>query len=387
MLKIGDPTENVRAVRAYDLLPEVDSCSWWVTPFRSSRSSSGSAWCWASSPGGSRCCLGADARRVHRRHLRPRGLAGSRSSAAASAVAGDRRRARPASTRGSSPATSGLLLLSAYLIWRPRTPFSVDERLLPDRRRPLRRQRARPTGRGTARRPRAGSRQQAAEIRRAAAAQEQRRGTRTWTVAVLPRCSRSSASGTRSSRTATSPGRSLAPRERAGRRLRDAGRLDAARRSTVDVYEDFMCPFCGAVRGDQPDATSTRPPVTGAVPLPHHRVPRPGLVRPSTPREPPTRSPSCSTRQVRRWPRSSTTSSTRSSPRRAAPGSATPSWSSSPWRPAPTQSEVEKPHQGPGVRGHGCANATDAASKARGEPDADRARRRPARGRSHHRPT
>ncbi len=45
--------------------------------------------------------------------------------------AGPARERRRRSTPGRSPATSGLLLLSVWLVWRPRTPLAVDNRLLP----------------------------------------------------------------------------------------------------------------------------------------------------------------------------------------------------------------------------------------------------------------
>jgi protein-disulfide isomerase/uncharacterized membrane protein YphA (DoxX/SURF4 family) len=136
----------------------------------------------------------------------------------------------------------GLLLLAGFLVWRPRTPFSLDERLLPVV--PPVVPRTADAGAGGARGARTRASQRAAEIRREAAAADQRRrnlvvglGAAAAMLAVVV-----VGSSVQAGRDVTGTPSQV-----------PSGTVDtyafahgAKHPSTVvDVYEDFMCPYCG----------------------------------------------------------------------------------------------------------------------------------------------
>jgi protein-disulfide isomerase/uncharacterized membrane protein YphA (DoxX/SURF4 family) len=235
LLKIGDPAGNVRAVRAYQLLPEslaqlvghalptleivIGVClvlglvTRWVALLSSLMLGAfiiGIASAWARGLEIECGCFGGGG-----------GPAKGASGAYPWELARD----------------AGLLLLSVYLVWRPRTPLSVDDRMLPA---------VPPVARNAGSTPaRAGSRQQAAELRRAAAAQEQQRRNHNVTVAVLVALLAVVGVGyaiqANGDVTGQVPGRT--PSGVVDRYAFPAGATDA--KTVVDVYEDFMCPFCG----------------------------------------------------------------------------------------------------------------------------------------------
>jgi len=231
-LKLGDPAENVRAVRAYDLLPEslvqvvghalpvveivVGLCLLLGLLTR-----------WAALVSGLLLLgfvVGISAAWA-------RGM-----SIECGCFGGGGGRAAGASDKYPWELARDvvLLLLSAYLVVRPRTPYSVDARLLPEASTSVP-----PT---VARRTR--SSQHAAELRHAAAVQEQQRRNRavTMVVAVALLVVVGFGFAVQSNRDLTGDG-SATP---AGVVNRYALPVGATRPTVVvDIYEDFMCPFCG----------------------------------------------------------------------------------------------------------------------------------------------
>ena len=241
LLKIGDPTENVRAVRAYDLLPEplvqlvghalptleivVGLClvlglvTRWaalVSGLMLLAFIIGIASAWARGLEIECGCFGGGG-----------GPAVGASSKYPWELARD----------------VGLLLLSAYLVWRPRTPLSVDERLLPAVQKPV------PHADAAAR---PGSRQRAAALRREAEAKNQQRRNQNVTVAVLVGLLAVVGVGyaIQSNRDVTGQVAGT-PSGVVQRYAVPDGSPHA--KVVVDVYEDFMCPFCGQFEASSRD--------------------------------------------------------------------------------------------------------------------------------------
>ena len=144
----------------------------------------------------------------------------------------------------------GLLMLSAYLIWRPRTPVAVDNYVIPAPPPPLAPSVARTGGGRRGERTRAS--QQAAEIRRRAAAEEQRKRNNVVTIAILAALLAVVGVGyaVQSSRD-ISGNKALAPRNVVAGYAMPYG--DSSSPVTVDIYEDFMCPFCGTFERESAD--------------------------------------------------------------------------------------------------------------------------------------
>ncbi len=238
-LKLADPTENVRAVRAYDLLPEgivpavghtlpvlelvVGICLVVGLFVRWSAVVSGllllafvigisSAWARGLSI---ECgCFGGGG-----------GPAAGASDKYPWELARD----------------VGLLLLSALLVWRPRTTYAVDDVVLPAPAAPA--PVAEPEGSGR-RAERARTAARAAAIRREAEAEGLRRRNLATTgigLVVLALVVAIGAS-VQANRDATGVV-SRNPRNTVDTYALGVGPGDA--QVVVDVYEDFMCPFCG----------------------------------------------------------------------------------------------------------------------------------------------
>jgi len=242
VLKIGDPPENVRAVRAYDLLPEsvvpvvghalpvveivvglclvVGLVTRWaavVSALLLVAFIIGISSAWARGMSIECGCFGGGGGPVQGASDKyPWGLARD----------------------------VGLLLLSTYLIWRPRTPISVDNYVLPALPPPPAARTLAPTG-GGRRGDRTRASQQAAEIRRLAAAEEQRKRNSVVTIVILTALLAVVGVGyaVQSSRD-ISGNKALFPRNVVAGYAMPYGKSSSP--VTVDVYEDFMCPFCGA---------------------------------------------------------------------------------------------------------------------------------------------
>jgi len=242
VLKIGDAAENVRAVRAYDLLPEsvvpvighalpiveivvglclvVGLVTRWgavVSALLLVAFIIGISSAWARGMSIECGCFGGG---------------GGRAQGASDKYPWELAR------------DVGLLLLSAYLIWRPRTRFAVDNYVLPAPPPPTVAPAVAPTG-GGRRGDRTRASQQAAEIRRKAAAEEQRKRNSIVTIVILVALLAVVGVGysVQSSRDISGK-TTVAPRNVVGGYAMPYG--DSGSQVTVDVYEDFMCPFCGA---------------------------------------------------------------------------------------------------------------------------------------------
>ena len=171
-----------------------------------------------------------------------------------------------------------LLLLSAWLVWRPRTPLAVDNLLLP--RRP---------DRGRTRRD-ATTRDGEEEVhrhppsrvdgprRRAAAAIRAAQRSRSARAAAADRDHRRSSWCSRSSLVIGYLVQ-LDARHDHGRRPRPRHRAPSAYAVPVGptsapvkvvVYEDFLCPFCGEFESRQPRACSARHVEQGKVQVQYH---------------------------------------------------------------------------------------------------------------------
>jgi protein-disulfide isomerase/uncharacterized membrane protein YphA (DoxX/SURF4 family) len=238
-LKLGDPTESVRAVRAYDLLPEglvpvvghalpvlelvIGLCLLLGLLTRWSAVLSavllvafviGISAAWARGLSIECGCFGGGG-----------GPAVGASDKYPWELARD----------------AGLLLLSALLVWRPRTPWSLDERVLPTVAAPPEVGEPHVTGK-RAERARAAAR--AAAIRREAEAESRRRRNRLTTVAGLLVIGLVVSIGAAVQADRDTTG--VVAREPQGLVDRYALAYGAASPEVVvDVYEDFLCPFCG----------------------------------------------------------------------------------------------------------------------------------------------
>ncbi len=147
----------------------------------------------------------------------------------------------------------GLLLLTGWLIVRPRTRYALDDRVLPA---VLVTTGTDPAATGTGRRAeRTRARQQAAEIRRAAAAQEQRRRNTMVSLGVVSALLAAVVLGTavQSARDTTGVS-TAAPDNTVATYALPVGSDSAA--VTVDIYEDFMCPYCGQLEALTSDLVS-----------------------------------------------------------------------------------------------------------------------------------
>ena len=148
---------------------------------------------------------------------------------------------------------AGLLALSGWLVMRPRTPWALDSYVLPGvpaRATPRVAPRAATASSEAARGRRGGSRaertrhaQQAADIRRRAAIEELHRRNRVITIGVLVAMLAVVAvgSGLQSSRDTTGE-QAVVPTGMVDSYAVPFGPDDAP--VVVDVYEDFLCPFC-----------------------------------------------------------------------------------------------------------------------------------------------
>ncbi len=244
LLKIGDPAENIRAVRAYDLLPEslvhvvgyslptleiiVGLClvlGLMVRPMAVLSAVMlvafviGISSAWARGLSIECGCFGGGG-----------GPAEGASAKYPWELARD----------------VGLLALSAYLVWRPRSPYALDARLFPEvpagtpasvSAAPA------PAGKGTkATRTRAS--QQAAQLRREAAIAEQGRRNAIFTAVGLVAVLAVVAVGAGIQSTRDTTGQvATNPAGVTDDYVLALGPADA--KVKVDVYEDFMCPFCG----------------------------------------------------------------------------------------------------------------------------------------------
>ena len=237
-LKLGDPTESVRAVRAYDLLPEgavplvghtlpvlelvIGTCLLVGLLVRWTSVASavilvafvvGISAAWARGLSIECGCFGGGG-----------GPAAGASDKYPWEIARD----------------IGLLLLSALLVWRPRTPYALDMVVLPTvEDRPAV---AEPQGSGR-RAERARTAARAAAVRREAEAASARRRNRLVTVAAAAGLALVVAIGS-----AVQAGRDEtgvatgAPAGAVDTYALGVGPADA--KVVVDVYEDFLCPFC-----------------------------------------------------------------------------------------------------------------------------------------------
>jgi protein-disulfide isomerase/uncharacterized membrane protein YphA (DoxX/SURF4 family) len=238
-LKLGDPTENVRAVRAYELLPEsivptvghtlpvlelllglcllVGLFTRWsalVSGLLLLAFVIGISSAWARGLSIECGCFGGG---------------GGPARGAAAKYPWDIAR------------DVGLLLLSAFLVWRPRTPYSLDEVLLPAvGEAPAV---AEPQGSGKrAARARAAAR--AAAIRREAeASAARRRATMTTAVGLLALVLVVAVGGAVQADRDRTGVVARAPHGAVDRYAFAVGPAHA--KVGVDIYEDFMCPFCG----------------------------------------------------------------------------------------------------------------------------------------------
>jgi protein-disulfide isomerase/uncharacterized membrane protein YphA (DoxX/SURF4 family) len=247
LLKIGDPSENVRAVRAYELLPEplvqlvgyslptleivIGVClvlglfTRWMGAVSAVILVAfiiGIASAWARGLEIECGCFGGGG-----------GPAEGASDKYPWEIARD----------------VGLLLLAAFLVWRPRTPWALDNRVLPEV--PAAAPRATPAAGAAAgagaghRAERTRSAQAAAEIRREAAAAEQRKRNSVVTAVGLVALLAVVAVGyaVQSGRDTTGQAAAAVPSGVVEDYAVPFGDDDAP--VVVQVYEDFMCPFCG----------------------------------------------------------------------------------------------------------------------------------------------
>ncbi len=166
----------------------------------------------------------------------------------------------------------GLLALSAWLIWRPRTPYALDNTVMPEvpAGTPAAVSASPATAGGGARGERTRASQQAAQLRREAAAEEQRRRNAIISLAITVAVLFVVAVGAsvQSSRDTTGQD-AAAPSGAVDTYALGLGPTDAA--VTVDIYEDFMCPFCGqfeAASADTIDALLD----TGEVQVRYHLI-------------------------------------------------------------------------------------------------------------------
>lgn len=139
----------------------------------------------------------------------------------------------------------GLLALSAFLIWRPRTPYALDNVVMPEV--PAASTPVTAGGGGGAHGERTRASQQAAAIRREAAAKEQAKRNRSVTAAVLVAVLAVVGVGysVQSSRDTTGQV-ATAPNGVDGFAFPFG---EEGAQVTVDVYEDLMCPYCGLLEG------------------------------------------------------------------------------------------------------------------------------------------
>ena len=240
LLKIGDPTENVRAVRAYDLLPEwlvglighglpvleivvglalvlglVTRWAALVSAFMLAAFIIGISSAWARGLSIECGCFGGGGPTRNANHDYPWEIARD----------------------------VGLFLLASYLVWRPRTPFSLDERLLPEPPARTGAAAAVPSGGG-----RHGGRtrasQRAAEIRRQQEAKDQRRRNTVVTLAVLAAMLAvvGVGYGVQSGRDVTGTSAAAPAHTVDGYAFAFGSHHPKA---VVDIYEDFICPYCG----------------------------------------------------------------------------------------------------------------------------------------------
>ena len=255
VLKLPDPAENVRAVRAYQLLPESRRAARSVMPCR----------CWRSWSGV--CLLARPAHPVAAvlSALMLVAFVVGISSAWARGLqiecgcfggGAGRPRTRPRSTPGTSPATSGCCCSALWLVWRPRTPWAADNRLLPagdptpvTRQRTMTREKHLMTKKKSTATRRAESQAAVGAGRRdpqgagAPGAAPSVGGRDGAVVVVLAVVLGDRLRWSQSNRGHAPAGRRRLPRVRCPATRVPAGKASAPVK--VVVYEDFMCPFCG----------------------------------------------------------------------------------------------------------------------------------------------
>jgi len=240
-LKLGDPAENVRAVRAFDLLPEslvpvIGHALPMVEIVVGGCLVLGLVTRWAAVVSG----LMLVAFIVGISSAWARGM-----SIDCGCFGGGGGPAEGASDKypWEIARDVGLLLLSAYLVVRPATPASADGELLTPVPAPTPPAggAARPQG---ARAERTRAAQHAAEIRRAAAARELRNRNRVVTlIAVTALIAVVGVGYAVEAGRDTTGQRAAVPGNVVDRYAFAVGADEAP--VVVDVYEDFMCPFCG----------------------------------------------------------------------------------------------------------------------------------------------